>query len=291
MSAPVARGAEETLLQRFAHLRQSFAERLDAVRSLDEPSFVRSDWADRNTGLLEQVLPVPPSDFLRCPEILHQMFVGAKYLPHELPYVLSRLADPAFAREDPVGDPPTSRIPGHQVTTSSNAVHHLHHLLRFEDISGRPVTTVDSVVEWGGGYGGLAKLFVRLHGGSPTYVLIDTPVFTAVQWLYLASVLGEAQVVLHAGPEVTVATGKINIVPIGLACRLDLDVDLFISTWALNESSVDAQRFVLDRNWFSAPSLLLGMHAGDPFAPHALDAGAVAVPLGNFMEGQQYLIR
>lgn len=279
-----------TSLRRFDQLRHSFSERLDSVRDLDEPAFVRSDWASRNGELVDRLLPLPPADFLRCEEILHQMFVGARYLPQELPYVLSRLPGPEIAQEDPVGDPPTSPVPGGQVTTSSNTVHQLHHLLRYQDVSGWSVGTVRSVVEWGGGYGCLAKLFIRLHGGSPTYVVLDTPVFAAVQWLYLASVLGEGEVVLHDRPG-KVALGKVNIVPIGLVPALEFDADLFVSNWALNESTAAAQRFVCDRDWFGAPSLLLGMHAGDPFVPDVLSAGAVAVPLGEFMPGQQYLIR
>ncbi len=281
----------ETSLQRFGRLRHGFAEQLHTVRNLDDPSFVRSDWAARNDALLDRLLPFPPHDFLRCPEIMYQMFVDAKYLRHELPYVGRRLAHAAIAREDPVGDPPTSLIPNSDVTTSSNTVHHLHHLLRYEDTTGRRIDSIDSVVEWGGGYGSLAKLFLRLHKGSPTYVIVDLPVFAAVQWLYLASVLGEDRVTLHAGPDAAIVAGKANIVPVGLAGALHLDATLFISTWALNESTPEAQRYVLDRNWFNAASLLLGMHAGDPFARHVLDAGALAVPLGGFMPGQQYLIR
>ena len=219
------------------------------------------------------------------------MFVGDKYLAHEAPYVLRHLSVPAMATEDAVGDPPRTVLPGTDIVTSANTVHHLHHLLRFEDVTGRRLSDVDTVVEWGGGYGNLAKLLLRLHGGTPTYVLVDTPVFAAIQWLYLASVLGPDCVVLHADGGLQLVRGVVNVVPIGLAAQWHVDADLFISTWALNECTTAAQDHVVERRWFGADALLLAMHEGDPFQRRVVDAGARTVPLGEFMPAQRYLLR
>lgn len=252
MSCAPADDAEQ--LQRFHRLREQFAARLDEVQGLEDDRFVRSDWAGRNHDLAQHLLPVPPRDFLHHPAILFQMFVGEKYLAHELPYVLGNLPAVALAHEDQVGEPPRTVLDGHGVTTSSNTVHHLHHLLRYQEATGRSIGDVGTVVEWGGGYGNLAKVFLRLHGGTPTYV-------------------------------------PVNVVPIGLVPELDVDADLFISTWALNESAAPAQQHVRDRRWFGADALLLAMHAGDPLAPIVLNDGAKSLELGPFMPGQRYLVR
>ncbi len=156
---------------------------------------------------------------------------------------------------------------------------------------GRDISTIGTVVEWGGGYGNLAKLFRRLHGGAPTYVVLDIPIFSAVQWLYLSAVLGEQSVSLHTRPGQEVRPGAVNLVPIGLAHDLHVPADLFVSTWALNESTPHAQAHVRSRRWYGAHSLLLGMHYGDPLEPAVLAAGARSVPLGDFMPAQQYLMR
>ena len=282
---------QDEQLERFHRLREEFGAQLAALRTFDEHRFVRQDWAKRNEALAADLSPGPPSDFLRHPAILYQMFVADKYVEHEAPYVLGRLREPALAVEDPVGDPPGTFLPGTDILTSANTIHHLHHLLRFEDITGRQVSDFDTVVEWGGGYGNLAKLAVRLHGGSPTYLLIDTPVFAAIQWLYLASVMGPERVVLHSDENFSVRPGVVNILPIGLARHLAVHADLFISTWALNESTSAAQQFVVGRRWFGADALLVAMHEGDPFERHVLEAGARAVPVGSFMPAQRYLIR
>jgi hypothetical protein len=71
---------------------------------------------------------------------------------------------------------------------------------------------------------------------------------------------------------------------------MDVTADLFISNWALNESMPAAQEDVLVRRWFGAKSLLLAMHLSDPFAAVVLGEGALAVPLGEFMPGQHYLV-
>lgn len=278
-------------LERFMDLREHFAARLDRALAWDEPRFVRADWAARNTALAAELLPRPAPDFLRRPAILYQMFVADKYLAHEMPFVLDRLPAPAWAREDPVGDPPRAPLAGTGVMTSSNTVHTLHHLLCFEESTGRRLRDVGTVVEWGGGYGNLAKHLVRLRGTVPTLVMFDSPVFATVQWLYLSSVLGPGAVVLQTQAGFRVRPGAVNVVPIGLAAETDVQADLFVSTWALNESTAAAQDHVAGRAWFGAEALLLAMHRGDPLERRILEAGARSVALGPFMPSQQYLLR
>jgi hypothetical protein len=284
---PVARGD----LARFDRLRAAFADRLAAVGLLDEPAFVRDDWRERATSLGEALRAGPPRDFLRRDEIRYQMFVGERYLEHELPYVLERVPDARVLAESAVGGPPVTAIDGEATLTSPNAVHHAHHLLRYEELTGRRLDASARVVEWGAGYGSLARVLLRLHRGEPTVVLIDLPVYSALQWLYLASVLGDERVVLHDGAAGGLAPGRVNVVPVGLVTTLDVRADLFISTWALNESARPAQQLVLDRDWFGAQALLIGMHHGDPLERDVLDAGATAAPIGPWMPGQHYFVR
>jgi hypothetical protein len=271
--------------ERFARLSRAFGDRLAAAERLDDPSSTRADWEDRNRELRAFLLPRPPWDFLGHPAIRYQMFVDDRYLADELPYVMRRLPALDLLAEDPVGDPP--RVG----PTSSNTVHHLHHLLRYEEATGRRLADMRTVVEWGGGYGNLAKLLLRVHGGSLTCLLIDTPVFCAVQWLYLSCVLGEDRVVLHTGHAGPVVAGKVNLMPVALARDVAVQADLFVSTWALNESASSAQRVVLNRDFYGADGLLIAMHGGDPLEPAVLDRDTRAVPLGDFMPGQRYFVR
>ncbi len=276
-------------LQNFAPLAARLGHQLDAVARLVDPAFVRADWAERNSELERALRPLPPAAYLRLPPVLHQMFVGERYVEHELPWVLEHLGDPALLAEHPAGDPPRTTLPGSGVVSSSNTIHHAHHLLRYEQV--RQLGAADVVVEWGAGYGNLARLLDRLHPGSPTYVLIDTPVFSALQWLHLSLVMGEDRVVLHTEPGAPVVPARMNVVPLGLVRDLELRADLFVSTWALNESTPAAQEHVLERDFFGAEGLLIAMNTGDPLEPAVLAAGALAHALGDFMPGQHYFLR
>ena len=123
-------------------------------------------------------------------------------------------------------------------------------------------------------------------------MLVDTPLFGAVQWLYLSTLLGD-EVVVVDDPAVEVRAGQVNVVPVGLVPHLDLRVDLFVSTWALNESSQAAQRYVLGRDLFGAEHVLMAMHDTDPLvdrlADHHLDVASV--PVGGFLPHQRYYVR
>lgn len=273
----------------FDVLASGFARRLDAVRHCVEPCYVRPDWAARNAELEQSLLPTPPTDFLRHPAIRYQMFVGEQVLPHELPYVRARLDDETLLNEDPIGHPPTVSLGG-GIRTSSNTVHQLHHLLHYEEATGRRLRDAATIVEWGGGFGSLMRLAVRMHGDDPTCVVVDTPIFCAVQWLYLSAVLGADRVILHERAPVVPRPGLVNVVPVGLVGDMEVEADLFISNWALNESTQAAQDHVIGRHWFGAQSLMLAMHTGDPLTDVVLQSGAQPVPLGAFMPGQQYLV-
>ncbi len=263
-------------------------------RALDLPApaaLVRDDWARRNADLEAVLRDGPPRDYLRHPSVAFQMFVGEHHAVRELPYVTDRLGgDRALLAEPAAGDPPTMVLDDGTVT-SSNTVHHVFHLLRYEQATARAPAEHGVVVEWGAGYGNLGRLLRARHGGAPTLVLIDTPVFSALQHLHLTAVLGADAVVLHQEPGAPVVAGRVNVVPLGLVAALAVRADLFVSTWALNESTQAAQALVLEREWFGAPALLLAFHRGDPLEPAVLTAGAEPLPLGAWMPGQHYFVR
>jgi len=247
----------------------------------------------RNEELERSLTPLPPRDFIRHPVIRFTMFVDGRHADEKLRVAESVLTATELRRvlaEDPVGGPPPRAWDDGGLVTSSNTIHHVHHLARFTAATGCAPARIERVVEWGGGYGNFAKLFRRLHGGTPTYVIVDTPLFSCLQWLYLASVFGPDQVEL-IGAGRPIAEGKLNLVPITAIEQLAPAADLFISTWALNESAPDAQRHVTERDWFGARHLLLGMHDGEPLIDAACRSGARRAPVAPYMPNQNYVFR
>ena len=98
-------------------------------------------------------------------------------------------------------------------------------------------------------------------------------------------------------PQATLKKGRINLLPVSLLHRHWLAPDLFLSTWALSESSRHAQEHVVQRGWFGARRLLLGyqkddIHRDEFVDPEVLEHGARTLggttKLFPFGENQHY---
>jgi len=71
-------------------------------------------------------------------------------------------------------------------TSSGNLIHQAYHLLTFEEKTGADVRRYDLVVEFGGGYGSMCRLFFN-QSFEGRYVLFDLPPFQALQQYFLRS--------------------------------------------------------------------------------------------------------
>lgn len=252
-------------------------------------------WEALTASFEQTLLPRPPFGFLRAAPVRRTMFVGAggPLLSAQLRLLRATYSQRELRRvltEDIVGTPPIV-LPRYR--TSRNAVHHLAHLTEYSTRTGVALDDVATVVEWGGGYGSLARLFVRLAKES-TYVVVDIPIMSCLQWIYLASILGTERVNLLTTRDDAIRQRVVNLLPLSLLEHHQLHADLFISTWALSECDQSAQRYVVDRDWFGAERLLLAyQQRNDQFAAADL-VGALARESGatiteiNQMPGNFY---
>ncbi len=240
--------------------------------------FSRPYWIEINKELERRFVPLPPIEFLRDDLIAGSMFVNRRgsLLAAQLSYLERRLRARRLRKlliEDYVGRPPL--LPRYR--TSHNTVHHLYHLEQYREQTSIDPASLDVVVEWGGGYGNLAKLFRRASEQPRTYVIVDNPFFSAVQWLYLITVLGEGSVQLVTSDQGHLEEGKINLLPTGaLDVLAHTRADLFVSTWALSETTAVAQNYVADRAWFGARHFLLAYQDSSESFPEAARIGEVA---------------
>jgi hypothetical protein len=276
---------------RFSELSSSLPPSYAEIRDRYKPEFMVSDWSDHLSALERDFSPAPPFGFLRHPTVLFTMFIlpGRRLMQRELALLedsFGRAALTHLLEEDYVGDP---ILMNRRYRTSSQAIHHLYHLARFMRSTDADLSTLDTVVEWGAGYGNLAKLYRRVHGGTPTQILVDLPIFSALQYLYLGTVFGRDQVQLLSRPGQAIEPGKITMVPVGLADEVTMPADLFISTWAISESAGAAQRYVVDRGWFGAPRLLLAYQRSNSSFPDAERVGELAVADGAKREPVEVL--
>jgi hypothetical protein len=290
---------------RFNYLAQSFLTKYNKIKSHSiNPNLILPVWDEWNKTLEANILPIPPISFLKTPVIMQTMFVGYdKFYSHEISFLETELSPDKlkyFLREDSIGEPPIT-TEYQEVLTSYNTVHHLHHLVKFFANTKCSPRDINCVVEWGGGYGNLAKLFKRMKGNENlTYIIIDTPLFSCIQWLYLGSIWGEDKVNLIDDLSKSLVEGKINLLPLTFLDNYPIsnDVDLFISTWALSECSDVAQNYVVNHQWFNAKHFLLAYHLGSggdfPFTSKvceiATSDGATTVDI-DFLPGHQYAFR
>lgn len=235
---------------------------------------------------------------MKEPIITQTMFgAGGKGIRNEMPFLekkISRDELEALLEEDYVGDP---LIINSTYLTSYKSILNLYHFIRFFDTTQCNLDQIATVVEWGGGYGNMAKIFKRLKSAPSTYIIIDTPLFSCLQWLYLATILGEESVNLLHNPEDAIHAEKINLIPICFLERHKISGDLFISTWALSESSKFSQDYVLTHKWFNSKHILLAYQDSSNILPDADRVGKIAASTGaviqdiEFLAGNHYAFR
>jgi putative sugar O-methyltransferase len=111
---------------------------------------------------------------------------------------------------------------------------------------------LETIVEFGAGYGNLARIFKKVLPDT-TLVLIDLPEMLALQYFFLTSTLADVRVIMHTTPPAEYEKGAIHLVPPYDIEDMQCRADLFISTFALSESSAQIQELVISKNFFNAP--------------------------------------
>jgi len=142
---------------------------------------------------------------------------------------------------------------------SSNTVHHLNHIHTLKNNS-HGYEKINSVLEWGGGYGNMCKLLLEDNKNIKKYTLIDIPEFCIIQYVYLSSYFGEDKVRIVKNNEDILEEG-INIIPINYLDKLKIRKhDLFASTWAITESTFNSQDLAISKGFFEYEYILIAFH-------------------------------
>lgn len=152
-------------------------------------------------------------------------------------------------------------------TTISDA----HMLFTVFSNTGIDLKQVDSLVQWGGGFGNHSRI-MRTWGLKTEYV-IDLPLASALQYEYLRNNFGEEAVHLVKSESDEVKEGRINLVPLPYR-NVVPDGSMFMALHSLNESTPAAQDYVVhEKKWFGAKDCFLAWTPdlrgfdGQPFGP------------------------
>ena len=199
-----------------------------------------------------------PDNFLHHPACLDAFVrVGwARHQEYELDYlqcVDEKLKKRLYSiEESPVGNIPRDC---HPLNMSVNTLGMLWYYARISQLLAKSPA---SVLEFGGGFGSLARVFVRASETPITYVLIDLPEMLALQFYYLSHSLGRDRVAAHIRPDEAVEQNKINLFSVYDIEKLSLSAELFVSTFALSETTEFLQDMVgRAKDFFNAKGIYI----------------------------------
>lgn len=185
--------------------------------------FVKQEWLD-NEKSIGFIGEINIDVLLNINTIRQTMYQGdySLYLK-ELEYLEANHPDKLNALSIAPVLPSATIYPHKNQKFCSNDIHHLYHLCKYHDSIGIPKEELE-VVEWGGGYGNMAKVFSYCFPESMgSYTIFDLPKISKIQQEYLNKMNIEGVDILDATCEINISQVK--------------KCSFFISTWALSEST------------------------------------------------------
>ena len=198
-------------------------------------------WEEYIFELKKQFQVNDPRIFLHWEIIQKTMFIRyAPYIFKELSFLKSskywQKRWKHAIKESPFGHPaPYIFYP----KSSANLIHHTYHLAQFEEKMNVNLDEIDFIVEFGGGYGSICRLFFNLNFKGK-YIIYDLPYFVQLQEYYLKNLNLPV-----------LSVNEFNHTEYGIICTSDLAVldkiikeyngnqNLFIATWSLSEAPLD----------------------------------------------------
>jgi hypothetical protein len=130
-------------------------------------------------------------------------------------------------KEDQIGSPPPCR---YYPDSSGNLIHHAYHINQANIHSNIEVTKYGCVLEFGGGYGSMCRLFHKI-GFTGKYIIYDLQPFSYLQQYYLKSI-GLKVISEDSTENGIICTSDINV----LKRHIAPNRNLFLATWSISET-------------------------------------------------------
>jgi hypothetical protein len=266
----------------------------------DISSFISPFWAKEFETIKNELINGLKINFLRNNILARTISVhsfpiilspeGKSYLEYIFNYDKEGISN--LMAEDGIGKPYIVYLKG---CSSFIRIQHIYHLVKYRNETGNNVSDIRSIIEWGGGYGDFAAILARLNN-NVTYSIIDHPYMSALQYVYIASVLKSTNRlnIVQFGDKPKI--GHINFISLNnLNPDTTFNAEMFVSTFALTESSESALKFVMDSNFFNAEKILISYQdvpLGNKYAAKILEKYEMKkIPISTYRDFDYYLLK
>jgi hypothetical protein len=246
----------------YTKLINQFAEE---QRNYDQ-QYLASGWQAFQSELSHLILGQPDPAFLHYKTIQSSMIrVGyGTWQTYELNYIRYFLSPELrslfFSYQDTNVGGLSFDIP--EINCCSNSMAQMYVLSKV--LENKRENSIASVLEWGAGFGSLARVTKSLLP-NVTYFMVDLLPFISLQYLYLKSSLPGVQIKVHYEPCESFEPGFIHLIPLYLFDKMNIRVDAFISMFALTECPYYIQNKVIKADFFGASALYVSGITHDLF--------------------------
>lgn len=191
------------------------------------------EWTKNLALLRESILQKDPRSFLRWPVVMRTMAATQeRYILPELWFLLRHNWKRwrSVINELLVGHPYRCLF---YPASSGNLIHQTYHLATFEKATGKSISDLKGIVEFGGGYGCLCRTTRRLGYTGP-YLIFDFPAFSALQRYYLRT---------NGIEDVTYVSDPAALRSAIKAMSNQREI-LFVATWSLSETPIETREII-----------------------------------------------
>lgn len=181
----------------------------------------------------------------RFSNFLQESVIQKIFFVHNRIYILFMLAKIILNKnklykklllEDNVGNPVRFFL---YPESSGNRIREVYHLLNFENFTKTPLLEIKSILEFGGGYGNMARLFYKINK-SIKYTIFDTFHVNLLQYYYLN--------MLKIPADFNNSKKNINLNYNISKCKFsNNNKKLFIANWSLSESPIKLRKIILKK--------------------------------------------
>ena len=202
-----------------------------------------SSWQSNIEDLQEQILHRDPRFFLQWDMVRYTMVHECKQT--ELDYLQSLPNWPLWEQaiiQSSVGNP--SPYPTYK-KSSGNLIHQAYSIAQLIGRFPFDIAQIKTIVEFGGGYGSMARLLFRL-GFKGQYIIFDLPEFSYLQEYYLNAASIGAQILTEPSPNQESAVILLSeLEKLATQIKLSGRPDLFIALWSLSESPIALRKEII----------------------------------------------